>query len=446
MSIKTFNSASQRLFTAAADAAKMAREIAEKADAENREMTSSERAEFDQKFKEAVGLRDQAKTKSADEKVVNDARLLADELGLFVADDSGTKSGVKASDGFVALEKQVVNSLEFKSFMKNFQSGHIPDGVRVHTGPISVKNLISGGSSSVGGFVAPEVSGIVDLLGRKPTTLRDLVVRRRTGSDAVTFVRQSLRDNGAAEVPEATSADSPTVTTTVDGETVTSTVVPAVGGGYKPQSGFAFEVVTANVKTIATWVPVTRKALADVAQLEGIIRDELTQNLLEREDLQLLNGDGSGENFTGILNTSGIQTQAFTTDVFASIRKAITKARTVGRVVPNAILISPEDLETVDLARESSGSSKFIGAGPFQAGQRTLWGLPLVENENLPAKTALVGDFTKAVVWDRDQASVNFSDSHEDFFVRNLVAALAEQREAFGVLRPAAFVRTATAA
>jgi hypothetical protein len=37
-------------------------------------------------------------------------------------------------------------------------------------------------------------------------------------------------------------------------------------------------------------------------------------------------------------------------------------------------------------------------------------------------------------------ANILVSDSHSDFFIRNLVAILAEMRAAFGVLRPAAFV------
>jgi HK97 family phage major capsid protein len=46
----------------------------------------------------------------------------------------------------------------------------------------------------------------------------------------------------------------------------------------------------------------------------------------------------------------------------------------------------------------------------------------------------------QAVLWDREQAAVQVSDSHADFFVRNLVAILAEMRAAFGVIRPKAFV------
>ena len=36
---------------------------------------------------------------------------------------------------------------------------------------------------------------------------------------------------------------------------------------------------------------------------------------------EVLNGDGTGEHFTGILNTSGILSQSFATDALTSIRK-----------------------------------------------------------------------------------------------------------------------------
>jgi hypothetical protein len=44
------------------------------------------------------------------------------------------------------------------------------------------------------------------------------------------------------------------------------------------------------------------------------------------------------------------------------------------------------------------------------------------------------------MLWDREQAAISVSDSHADFFVRNLIAILAELRAAFGVIRPPAFV------
>jgi hypothetical protein len=44
------------------------------------------------------------------------------------------------------------------------------------------------------------------------------------------------------------------------------------------------------------------------------------------------------------------------------------------------------------------------------------------------------------VLWDREQASITISDSHANFFIRNMVAILAEMRAAFGVIQPNAFV------
>jgi len=58
----------------------------------------------------------------------------------------------------------------------------------------------------------------------------------------------------------------------------------------------------------------------------------------------------------------------------------------------------------------------------------------------VPAGVALVGDFRRAVLWDREQANITITDSHDNFFIRNMVAILAEERVAFGVIRPAAFV------
>jgi HK97 family phage major capsid protein len=70
-----------------------------------------------------------------------------------------------------------------------------------------------------------------------------------------------------------------------------------------------------------------------------------------------------------------------------------------------------------------------------------LWGLPVVESEAIAAGTAYVADWKWAVLWDREQASVQVTDSHADFFIRNLVAILVELRAAFGILRPSAFVK-----
>lgn len=441
-----------RLLREAAAAAKAAREIAEKADAENREMTDDERSQFEAKFAEATGKKVDADVAKKDDDILAQAKALIDSVGPLepatVGDiDAQAFDAVREVRG-KSLGATVVGSKEFKAAMAPFLgSGRVPEKARFQTDPIAVKSfvrmksLFSGASStSAGAFVVPDQSGIVEMLGRKDLRLRDLVSVRTTGSDSVEYVVQTSHTNNAAETAEATSSAGSTYETTFSTPDYTTTEVKNPGGGYKPEGAWAFARKTATVKTIAEWVPATKRALADAGQLEGLINDELVKDLEEREDNQILNGNGSGENLTGILNTSSVQTQSYTTDIFTTVRKALTKVRTVGRVVPTGIVMNPADVETVDLAREGSGTGQFLGLGPFGIGPRTLWGVPIVESENIAAKTALIGDFSKAVLWDREQASVTMTDSHADFFIRNLVAVLAEERVAFGVTRPTAFV------
>jgi len=426
----------KRLLEQASAAAKAARAIAEKAEAENREMTGDERAEFDRKFAEATQFKADSDTAKKDADVMAQAKALAELTGM---PDSATADPDGGGDGrekryrdAKSLGQQVVGSPQFKAMMKAF-GGRIPDGARVHSDPINVKALLTGGSDTSGGaFVVPDQSGIVEMLGRRPLVIRDVISIRQTESDSVEFVREVSHTNAAAPVPEATTSALPTAPGTA------GALVPAAGGGYKPEGAWAFERDATRVVTIAEWVPATKRSLSDVKALQGLIDDELRADLAETEENEIVNGDGTGEHLTGIYHTSGIQEQPFDTDLFVTLRKALTKARTVGRVVVNGIGMHPADVEQVDLARD--GNNRYYGNGPFALGPNTVWGRPIIESEAFVEGSPVVADFRKYVVWDREQATVTMSDSHADFFVRNLVAVLGEQREAGVATRPSAFV------
>ncbi|MDQ2626579.1 MAG: phage major capsid protein [Actinomycetota bacterium] len=420
-----------------------AREIIEaNADKDPHDWSDDDRKAYDEALAKGREQLEAIKTAKADLAVIDSAKSLADEIGLPDAakGDLDAQGRQPIRERVKSLGLQVVESPEFKAMLKPFGDGRIPEKARIQSDPISIKGLFVGGTdTSAGAFVVNEQTGIVEMLGRKELKIRDLVSVRRTGSDTVEYVQQTSHTNAAAVVPEATSSAAPTAEADTDTGAVTFT--NAAGGGYKPEGAWAFERKTAVVKTIAEWVPATKRALADVAALEGLINDELRADVAETEEAQILNGDGSGENFTGISNWSGIQTQAFSTDIFQTVRKAITLARTVGRVNPTACVVSPATAEAIDLAQDAN--DRYYYGGPFAMGQRTLWGLPVVESETQSDANVIVGDFSKAVLWDREQTTVTMTDSHADFFIRNMVAILAEERLAFAVTRPKAFVKAA---
>ena len=411
-----------------------ARELAEKHDGTDlSEWPEAERDEYNEAMAKAADVIPRIKTARADLEIWDQAKAISAEIGLPVL---GGHDPVAAAVRWPikSLGRTITEAPEFKSMLAPFTHDgqiSIPKGTHINSAPIQIKSLFTGSADSSGGaFITPDRTDIVEMLGRRPLGLENLVSSRTTTSDVVEYVEQVSHTNAAATVPEATSSATPTVSG--------ANLVPAVGGGYKPEGAWAFAVRQATVKTVAEWVPATKRALADVGQLEGLINDELQKDLAEVREDQLLNGDGLGENLLGITKVSGIQTQAAVAgDLFASIRKGITKLRTVGRSNPTGIVINPIDAETIDLTKDLQG--RYYYGGPQGIDAKTLWGLPIVESEFQAAGKALVGDFSKAVVWDRQQSTVTMTDSHADFFVRNLVAVLAEERLAFAVIRPLAF-------
>lgn len=160
----------------------------------------------------------------------------------------------------------------------------------------------------------------------------------------------------------------------------------------------------------------------------------------------ILKGNASSpvgeEEWNGILNTSGTQAQTFSTSLPETIRKAITKVTTIGGQI-DAVLVSPEHDEALDLLKDTQ--NRYYGNGPFGSGPNTIWGYPRIVVPGLATTNKFIlGDFSTCVLWDREQAGITVTDSHADFFTRNLLAILAEARAAFGIFNPSLLVVGAT--
>lgn len=196
-------------------AVKTAREIAEKAATESRSLTAEELSDYNAKMAEGRDLLAQLKAAKADAAILDQAKALADEIGgdaSSLLDDQKKFTDPQARLKNLGFE--VVNSAQFKEAIGAFPDGRVGDRQKFSTQPISVKGLFIGGDqTSAGAFVTPEQSGILEMLGRRPLSIRDLISVRRTGSDAIEYVRQVSHTNAAAPVAEATSADRPTAAT-----------------------------------------------------------------------------------------------------------------------------------------------------------------------------------------------------------------------------------------
>ncbi len=334
-----------------------------------------------------------------------------------------------------------VESEAYEAFVKQYaRNGVIPDsikGLQSGTFGADMKALITGVSNTSAGatIVNDEYGSITDLVGARELTMRDIVTTSTTDSDAVDYVRVTAKTNNAAAVAEATSSAAPTA------PGVAGPLVLDAGGGYKPESGFALERVTTAVKTLAHWVPITKRAAADAGQVRTMVDVFLREGLADILDSQMLVGTGVGENLTGILNTAGILTVGSAGTDIDAIVDAIKAVRFTGRRRASAMVIHPNDWYSTGFLLAKDTAGKYLIGDPNADANKlaSLWGLNVVISDAVTENTALVGDFRYAVLWEREGVNVMVSDQHQDFFTRNLLAILAEMRVAFGVLDPQAF-------
>lgn len=420
--------------------------IIDTAERESRDYTDVERTTMEGHIGKATELQRASDAETAFRKQMAD---LSSGLGLAPdADPVNTppkaiKDRPDLHTGRKSVGQRVVEHDVWKSLLGSVPNGSFSEKMRVQSQPMAfagMKDLFFSGdrTQSAGILVQNDDRGMLDPYYERPLSIRQLFSPGNTTSDTIEYVRLVTTDNNASVVPEARST-----ARIGDGTGGTTT---ALLGGLKPESTFGFERDTTTVKTIAHWIPVTKRALSDAAQIRTMIDSFLRYGLEEATEDELLSGSGSGEHLLGLANTPGIQTQAAPSGGqtnLDTLRISRRKVQIGGRAIPTAYVMNPIDWEKVELMKLADGS--YIGAGPFALTAPRLWGLPVIQSEALPAGTAWCAAWNWGVIYDREQATVQATDSHSDFFVRNLVAILAELRLGFAILRPPAFVKATLA-
>jgi HK97 family phage major capsid protein len=336
-----------------------------------------------------------------------------------------------------SLGEIFTESPEFKALDQGRNGANMPSPFILNakdvTGMYGVKDIYSGlptGNPDRFGTIQRDPMVVPPMRTRR---VRDLFPVRTTTAAVIEYFRMSgFTTPGTSAVNAASS------------------VAERSGGafGLKPQSTFQFMGAQAPVRTLAHWEAAHRNVLADEPQLRSIIDNELMYGLRLQEDEQILNGDGTGENLEGVLQTSGIQTYDWsdgaTSPVADTKADAIRRAATLAFLAyyePTGVVLHPNDWEDIELTKDLNGQY-LVAVSVALGGEPRIWRIPVVETPAIEEGTALVGAFgTGAQLYDREQASIRISEQHADFFVRNAIVILAEQRLALAVKRPEAFVK-----
>lgn len=413
----------------------------DKADADGRPTSEAENLEIDTRRK-AVNV---LKEKVAD--LEQAIQVEKDIVGLGQA-QKGTPDGLEFTDRAFVNPAQVktpgqafVESAAYKA-MVDKKGGRFTESVSLDTKSVAgfetkgtlLEGSSSPGSGSGGGLLAtPQVlPGVVNKLFQR-LSVDDLLPQGATDGNTIRYMVEGTATSGAAGVAE---------------------------GGAKPQSTLGIGTRDEPVKKIATSLVVSDEMLEDAQQVASYINGRLSLFVQIERERQLARGAGTNEIYGFLDSNRGINIYAGGTaagNKAVQLFKALNGTRGSAFLEPEAIILHPTDWQEIRLLTDTAG--QFFGGGPFQgqygngsnvqaSGQVTgaedyLWNKPVIVTTALGnAGTALLGAFAQASqIFTKQGVTVEATNSHDTYFLSNLVAIRAEKREALAVYRPSAFTR-----
>lgn len=364
-----------------------AAEIHDTAKAEDRPLTDAERAEFDRLVAEASDLKARHEQAVADRDALRDLEQIAEP----------TQAGGGRP---MSMGERFVNSDAYQQMLASY-GGRIPEGTRVQMGAVDVGSIVNAvledpAFTPALHRIAPASLSIVDL-----------------------FAAITVIDNAPQLVKTFTA-------------TFTNVAADVAESAAKPEATLVYADVDLVLKTIAQHIPVTNQALGHNPTLRNRIDVHLVNGIRARMQAKVA---------TVLSGASGIQTQAFSTDLRTTIRRAITKAQNaaaqLGAGMPS-ILISANDAETLDLEALAVATTMMEGTGPAQT--ERLWRTPLIVSPSIADGFAYVGDLKQVELYVGGPITVT-TGWIDDQFIKNQLTLLAETEAEAGVLTAPALVK-----
>lgn len=325
-----------------------------------------------------------------------------------LSDLSERNTTLSANQGSKSIGHQFIDSEAFKAMAEN----------RTERARVEVKNttinsnLSAFFSDSTTTFPTQRPNPIpADFL---PVTIRQRLTEIPTTSNAVNALRENSFTSGAAEVAQ---------------------------GAAKPESSIVFENYNVAIQVVAHWIKVSNQLMRDAPAIASYVDTRMRDGLQQRVDAQLLNGNGTSPNLSGMTDSGNFT--AFTPETGANLVDSINKAKyalwAVGNA-PDTVIVNPADWSAMEITRESAGTGQYLYGAPGTNAGVSPFGVQIVMSNNMAAGSFLIGNLRSACTLFVNQGVVVEMGYVNDDFTRNLVTIRAEERLGLAVDRPTAIL------
>jgi HK97 family phage major capsid protein len=250
--------------------------------------------------------------------------------------------------------------------------------------------------------------------------VRSIIPNGTTSSDVVRFVKESGYSDGSAAKAE---------------------------GATLGQSDFDLTATDANVQKIGAYFRVSEEMLADTPAISSYISTRAAEKLMTEEDDQILNGNGTAPNLSGIVTDSA----DFVTGSGGSFYQSVEAANEFDVLVAalnqlalseyqaNYIMLHPTDFHKILLLKDTQNN--YLKDQVYAGLQPNFMGVPVIINTAITAGTFLLGNFAVGTqLWTRDNLSVEFFREDGTNVRDGFVTAVVKERIALTNYLPNAFV------
>tara|TARA_R110000744_G_scaffold94462_3_gene182393 strand:- start:4567 stop:5760 length:1194 start_codon:yes stop_codon:yes gene_type:complete len=257
----------------------------------------------------------------------------------------------------------------------------------------------------------------------RPVHVRSLISGGSTVSDVIRYVTESGYANNAA---------------------------PAAEGATLAQSDFDMTASTALVQKIGTYFRISEEMLADTPQLTSYLSARAPEKLLEIEDTQLLSGNGSAPNLSGIIGASadfdvssgGAFYQAVESANEFDVIVAALNQLSLANYSADCILLNPTDFHKILLLKDTTNN--YIKDQVYAGLQPTFMGVKVILNTAMTAGSFLIGNFAAgSQMWIRENLNVEFFREDGTNVRDGFVTVRVSERVALANYLPNAYVNGA---
>jgi HK97 family phage major capsid protein len=337
----------------------------------------------------------------ADELVKGELRALSEKFESTITEigqkmDSAKKEAAPA----LSAGAEFVKSEQFKQLVAG----------QTQRARFEVKNTVTSSSTTV----FPQQNPAIIRGNFLPLTIRELFRSIPVTSNMVNSLREASFTNNAAEVSQ---------------------------GAAKPESDATFQQYNVPITTVAHFIKVSNQLLADSPAIIAYIDTRARDGLAQRIDAQLLNGNGTSPNLSGLTDTGNFTAYTPTSDdlLVDAINRAKYALWATGNP-PDVVVVNPADWGAMERTREGVGTGQYLYGTPGAMAGENPFGLRIVLSNNMAAGKFLVGALdSSSVLYTRQGATVEMGYVNADF-TNNLVTIRVEERLGLGVERPSAIL------